>query len=231
MTVTELMISLLISSFIILAAATHYTITYRTTLIAQKTSARADQFTRIETVVSSAIREAGLLYSVDNLLAHLEDTADMSGDDLFAYTKNVHTESNCLIVKIGTSSSAYQQLGFRLNSGVIETLSGNGLSCSSGSWEPITTSATVSFEVFSVSESGSASYYDADDPDESSLTYNDCFSTPRTRNCAVTQLWQVTLCALAPDASGGTCDDTTTAYYSSLLVAPRNPVLTGATSN
>jgi len=231
MTVTELMISLLISSFIILAAATHYTITYRTTVLAQKTSTRADQFTHVEAVVSSAIREAGFLYSTENLITHLTETADRSSSALETYAKNVHFESNCLLVKIGTSSNAYHQLGFKLNNGVIETHSGNNLECSSGSWAPITTSTTLSFETFSVSQSGSASYYNADDPNESALTYDDCFSSPRTANCAVTHLWQVTLCALAPDANSGTCNDTTTAYFSSLLVAPRNPVLTGATSN
>lgn len=231
MTLAELMISLVVSSFIVLAAATHYTITYRTTLLAQKTSARTGQFTHVEQVISSAVREAGFLYSMGNLIDHLTDTADMSSTTLEAYVKNVHTESNCLLVKIGTDSTPYRQLGFKLNNGVIETLSGTSLSCSSGSWAPISVSTTLSFETFSVSTSGSPSYYNADDPNESSLTYPDCFGVTRSANCAVTQLWEVTLCALPPDSSGGTCDDTTTPYYSSILVSPRNPVLTGATSN
>ena len=231
MTLAELMISLVVSSFIILAAGTHYTITYRTTLLAQKTSARTEQFTNVEQVISSAVREAGFLYSMDNLIDHLTDTADMSSTTLETHVKNVHTESNCLLVKIGTDSTPYRQVGFKLNSGVIETLSGSSLSCSSGSWAPISVSTTLSFETFSVSASGSPSYYNADDPNESSLTYNDCFGGTRSTNCAVTQLWEVTLCALPPDSSGETCNDTTTPYYSSLLVAPRNPVLTGATSN
>ncbi|MDB2660796.1 prepilin-type N-terminal cleavage/methylation domain-containing protein [Luminiphilus sp.] len=231
MSLAELMISLVVSSFIVLAAATHYTITYRTTLLAQKTSARTDQFTHVEHVISSALREAGFLYSMDNLILHLTDTADMSGSTLETYVKNLHTESNCILVTIGTDSTPYQQLGFKLNNGVIETLSGSSLSCSSGSWAPISASTTLSFETFSVSVSGSPSYYNADDPDESSLTYNDCFGGTRSTNCAVTQLWDVTLCALPPDSSGGTCNDLTTPYYSSLLIAPRNPILTGATSN
>ncbi|MDA8590416.1 prepilin-type N-terminal cleavage/methylation domain-containing protein [Luminiphilus sp.] len=231
MSLAELMISLVVSSFIVLAAATHYTITYRTTLLAQKTTARADQFTHAEYVISSAVRQAGFLYSMDNLISHLTDTADMSGSTLEAYVKNIHTESNCLLVKIGSDSTPYQQLGFKLNNGVIETLLGSSLSCSSGSWAPISASTTLSFETFSVSVSGSPSYYNADDPNESSLTYDNCFGSTRTANCAVTELWKITLCALPPDASGGTCDDTTTPYYSSILVAPRNPVLTGATSN
>lgn len=232
MTLAELMISLVVSSFIVLAAATHYTITYRTTLLAQKTSARTGQFTHVETVISSAIREAGFLYSMDNLISHLTDTADLSGDDLADFAKNVHTESNCLIVKIGTENTRYRQLGFKLtNGGVIETLSGEGLSCDSDSWAPISASTTLSFETFSVSTSGDTTYYNADDPNESTLTENDCFGGTRSANCAVNQLWAVTLCALPPDASGGECSDSTTPYYSSLLVAPRNPVLTGATSN
>ncbi|MDB2378812.1 prepilin-type N-terminal cleavage/methylation domain-containing protein [Luminiphilus sp.] len=231
MSLAELMISLVVSSFIVLAAVTHYTITYRTTLLAQKTTARADQFTHAEYVISSAVRQAGFLYSMDNLISHLTDTADMSGSTLEAYVKNIHTESNCLLVKIGSDSTPYQQLGFKLNNGVIETLLGSSLSCSSGSWAPISASTTLSFETFSVSVSGSPSYYNADDPNESSLTYDNCFGSTRTANCAVTELWKITLCALPPDASGGTCDDTTTPYYSSILVAPRNPVLTGATSN
>ena len=236
MTLAELMISLVVSSFIVLAAATHYTITYRTTLLAQKTSARTGQFTHVETVISSAIREAGFLYSMDNLINHLTNTAPLSGSQFAEDVANVHTESNCLIVKIGTEDTPYRQLGFKLTNGVIETLSGEGLSCSSGSWAPISTSTTLSFETFSVSTSGGTTYYNADDPDDDpneppSLTYNDCFGGTRSANCAATQLWEVTLCALPPDASGGTCNDTTTPYYSSLLVAPRNPVLTGATSN
>ena len=231
MTLAELMISLVVSSFIVLAAATHYTITYRTTLLAQKTTARADQFTHAEYVISSAVRQAGFLYSMDNLISHLTDTADMSGSTLEDYVKNIHTESNCLLVTIGSDSTPYQQLGFKLTNGEMETTSGNSLSCSSGNWVPFTTSTTLSFETFSVSASGSPSYYNADDPNESTLIYDDCFSSTRTANCAVTQLWQITLCALPPDASGGTCDDTTTPYYSSILVAPRNPALTGATSN
>jgi prepilin-type N-terminal cleavage/methylation domain-containing protein len=231
MTLAELMISLVVSSFIVLAAATHYTITYRTTLLAQKTTARADQFTHAEYVISSAVRQAGFLYSMDNLISHLTDTADMSGSTLETYVKNIHTESNCLLVKIGSDSTPYQQLGFKLNNGEMETTSGNNLSCSSGNWVSFTTSTTLSFETFSVSASGSSSYYNADDPNESSLTYDNCFGSTRTANCAVTELWQITLCALPPDASGGTCDDTTTPYFSSILVAPRNPVLTGATSN
>ena len=232
MTLAELMISLVVSSFIVLAAATHYTITYRTTLLAQKTSARTGQFTHVETVISSAIREAGFLYSMDNLISHLTDTADMSGSALEVYVKNVHTESNCLIVKIVTENTRYRQLGFKLtNGGVIETLSGEGLSCDSDSWAPISASTTLSFETFSVSTSGDTTYYNADDPNESTLTENDCFGGTRSANCAVNQLWAVTLCALPPDASGGECSDSTTPYYSSLLVAPRNPVLTGATSN
>ena len=168
---------------------------------------------------------------MDNLISHLTETADMSSTTLETYVNNVHTESNCLLVKIGTDSTPYHQLGFKLNNGVIETLSGSSLSCSSGSWAPISVSTTLSFETFSVSTSGSPSYYNADDPDESSLTYNDCFGGTRSANCAVTQLWEVTLCALPPESSGGTCNDTTTPYYSSLLVSPRNPELTGATSN
>jgi len=231
MSLAELMISLVVSSFIVLAAVTHYTITYRTTLLAQKTTARADQFTHAEYVISSAVRQAGFLYSMDNLISHLTDTADMSGSTLEAYVKNIHTESNCLLVKIGSDSTPYQQLGFKLNNGEMETSSGNNLSCSSGNWVPFTNGTTLSFETLAVSASGSPSYYNADDPNEPILTYENCFGATRTANCAVTQLWQVTLCALPPDASGGTCDDTTTPYYSSILVAPRNPVLTGATSN
>lgn len=231
MTLAELMISLVVSSFIVLAAATHYTITYRTTLLAQKTTARADQFTHAEYVISSAVRQAGFLYSMDNLISHLTDTADMSGSTLETYVKNIHTESNCLLVKIGSDSTPYQQLGFKLNNGGLETTSGNNLSCTSGNWLPFTTSTILSFETFSVSPSGSPSYYNADDPNESALTYDNCFGSTRNANCAVTKLWQITLCALPPDASGGTCDDTTTPYYSSILMAPRNPVLTGATSN
>ena len=236
MTLAELMISLVVSSFIVLAAATHYTITYRTTLLAQKTSARTEQFTNVEQVISSAVREAGFLYSMDNLIDHLTDTADMSGTDLVTYVENVHTEANCLLVKIGTDTTPYRQVGFKLNSGVIETLSGSELSCSRGSWAPISVSTTLSFETFSVSASGDPSYYNADDPNdddpnESSFDYDDCFGGTRSTNCAVTQLWEVTLCALPPDSSAETCSDETTPYYSSLLVAPRNPVLTGATSN
>ena len=231
MTLAELMISLAVSSFIVLAAATHYTITYRTTVLTQKTSARVDQFTHVETVVSAAIREAGFLNSMDNLISHLTDTASMSSSALETYVENVHTESNCVLVKIGTSSTPYQQLGFKLNNGVVQTLSGSSLDCSSGSWSDITSSTTLSFETFDVSQSGSTTYYNADDPNESSLTYNDCFGSTRSANCAATKLWQFTLCALPPDASGGTCNDTTSAYYSVVLVAPRNPVLTGATSN
>jgi prepilin-type N-terminal cleavage/methylation domain-containing protein len=231
MSLAELMISLVVSSFIVLAAATHYTITYRTTLLAQKTTARADQFTHAEYVISSAVRQAGFLYSMDNLISHLTYTADMSGSTLETYVKNIHTESNCLLVKIGSDSTPYQQLGFRLNNGAMET--GNNPSCSvDDDWVPFTTSTTLSFETFSVSASGSSSCYNADDPNESRfLDCTPCFGSTRTANCAVTELWQITLCALPPDASGGTCDDTTTPYYSSLLVAPRNPVLTGATSN
>lgn len=231
MTLAELMISLVVSSFIVLAAATHYTITYRTTLLAQKTSARTEQFTNVEQVISSAVREAGFLYSMEHLINHLTETADKSSDNLVTYVENVHTEANCLLVKIGTDTTPYRQVGFKLNSGVIETLSGVELSCSSDGWAPISVSTTLSFETFSVSASGDPSYYNADDPNESSLTYNDCFGGTRSTNCAVTQLWEVTLCALPPDSSSETCDDTTTPYYSSLLVAPRNPVLTGATSN
>ena len=232
MTLAELMISLVISSFIVLAAATHYTITYRTTLLAQKTTARADQFTHAEYVISSAVRQAGFLYSMDNLISHLTDTADMSDSALETYVKNIHTESNCLLVKIGSDSTPYQQLGFKLNNGAMETTSGTSLSCNSGNWLPFTNPAALNFETFSVSPSGSPSYYSADDPDdESSLSFDNCFGSTRTANCAVTELWQITLCALSPDASGGTCNDTTTPYYSSILVAPRNPVLTGARSN
>lgn len=231
MTLAELMISLTISSFIVLAAATHYTITYRTTVLTQKTTARLSEFTRVEAVISSAVREAGYLNSMDNLIAHLTYTADLSGSSLETYVKNVHTESDCVLVKIGTSSVPYQQLGFRLDNGVIQTLSGTSLDCSAGSWADISSSSTLSFETLDVTQSGSTTYYNADDPDESSLTYSQCFDSSRAANCAATKLWQVTLCALPPDASGGPCNDTTTSYYSVALIAPRNPVLTGATSN
>jgi prepilin-type N-terminal cleavage/methylation domain-containing protein len=233
MTLAELMISLAVSSFIVLAAATHYTITYRTTILTQKTSARTSEYGRVESVVSAAIRESGFLYSMENLIAHLTYTADLNGSTLETYVQNVYIESNCVLVKIGTSSTPYRQLGFRLENGVIQTSSGSGLDCSSGSWTAITSSTTLSYETFAVSQSGSTSYYNADDPDESSpsLTYNQCFDSTRAANCAATKLWLLSLCALPPDSSAVTCDDTTTSHYSALLIAPRNPVLTGATSN
>ena len=232
LTIVELMISLLVSSFIVLAASTHYTITYRATLQAQKTAEMMEQFTHVEQAITSAIRQSGFLYSFNNLILHLStETAALSSTDLESYAATIFTSSNCVIVKLGTEDAPYAQLGFKLASNTIQTLSGSNLGCESGAWAEITKSSVLSFETLSVQKSGVPRYYDLDNPDAPDLDYDRCFGTPRSNNCAVSELWELTLCALPPNLAGGTCSDATSAYYSSVLIAPRNPVMTGATSN
>ena len=55
LSLTELMVSLAVSSFVVLAGVTHYTITYRTTITAQTSALRTQQFTTTEHIISAVM--------------------------------------------------------------------------------------------------------------------------------------------------------------------------------
>ena len=78
LSLTELMVSLAVSSFVVLAAVTHYTITYRTTITAQTSALRTQQFTTTEHIISAALRESGYLGSLSNVTTHLTTTGGYS---------------------------------------------------------------------------------------------------------------------------------------------------------
>ncbi|MDB2511382.1 prepilin-type N-terminal cleavage/methylation domain-containing protein [Luminiphilus sp.] len=239
----ELMVSLVVSSFIVLAAATHYTITYRTTLNAQKTALRTQQFTTTEHIVSSALRESGYLGSLLNVTGHLTTTGgydDTSSPTAQAFAAAVHPDSsnNCVIIEIGTATGAdpsnidevYYQYGFRIDNNVVQTSRrNNSLACDSGTWADITMSEVLEFKSLQVTQNGSDAFVNADSPTLSALPAADCYNSNRANNCLIEQLWQLELCALPPDSDAVVCDDTTTAYFSEILVTPRNPLMTGAT--
>lgn len=241
LSLTELMISLVVSSFIVLAAATHYTITYRASLSAQVSSARTDQFTRVEFLLTSAIREAGFLDSLANVTNRLERTADYNSSPTQSARADAATikpseDGNCVIVESATDSNPVYEYGFRINEGVVQSASGDEVDCNGDGWSPLTTIDTLRFIHLEVTPGGDDEYINADDPDPdpdlgTPLEEDDCFGDERENNCMINQLWQLTLCALPPEGStaDSACDDDETSYYSQTLIAPRNPLLTGAT--
>ena len=99
------------SSLIVPAAATHYTITYWTTINAQNSALRTEQFTKTEHVISSAIRESGYLGSLSNVTTHLTTTGgynNTSTPTAETYTAAVfpNTSLNCFIPVIGTATGS-----------------------------------------------------------------------------------------------------------------------------
>ena len=245
LTLAELMVSLAVSSFIVLAAATHYTITYRTTLNAQTSALRTQQFVTTEHIVSSAIRESGYLGSLSNVTTHLTTTGGYTNTSspttAAAYAAAVHpnTSVNCFIVEIGTATGddpstineAYYQYGFRINADTVQSKRGTSVACDDddSTWSDLTVSDVLAFKSLKVTQDGSDAFVNADSPTLSALTEADCYNSSRSNNCLIEQLWQLELCALPPSSSATTCDDTTSAYFSQTLVTPRNPLLTGAT--
>ena len=237
---TELMVSLVVSSFIVLAAATHYTITYRTTLNAQKSALRTQQFTTIEHIVSSALRESGYLGSLSNITDHLTTTGgydDTTNPTAQAFAAAVHPDSlnNCVIIEIADPSNideVYYQYGFRIDNNVVQTKRGtDDVRCNDtdDTWADITMSEVLEFKSLQVTQNGSDAFVNADSPTPEALSAEACYGANRTNNCLIEQLWQLELCALPPDSDAVVCDDTTTAYFSEILVTPRNPLMTGAT--
>ena len=237
LSLAELMISLVVSSFIVLAAATHYTITYRASLSAQLSSARTDQFTRIEFLLTSAIREAGFLDSLANVTNRLETTADYNPSTTPSAVADAATikpseNDNCVIIESATDSNPVYEYGFRINGGVVQSASGDEVKCDEGTWSPLTTIESLRFIDLKVTPGGDDEYINADSPVLAPLQdSNECFGDERENNCMVNQLWQLTLCALPPEGStvNPSCNDDVTSYYSQTLIAPRNPLLTGAT--
>lgn len=239
---TELMVSLAVSSFIVLAAATHYTITYRTTINAQNSALRTEQFTKTEHVISSAIRESGYLGSLSNVTTHLTTTGgynNTSAPTAEAYAAAVfpNTSLNCVILEIGTATGSdpsdinevYYQYGFRIQSDIVQTSRGVSVACDSGTWSDLTVSDILEFQSLKVTQDGNDAFVNADSPTLSALTEAECYNSSRANNCLIEQLWQLELCALPPGSDAVVCDDTTSAYFSEILVTPRNPLLTGAT--
>lgn len=242
LSLTELIVSLAVSSFIVLAAATHYTITYRTTLNAQTSALRTQQFATTEHILSSAIRESGYLGSLSNVTTHLTTTggySNSSSPTAAAYAAAVHpdTSLDCVIVEIGTATGAdpstineaYYQYGFRISNDTVQSTRGTSVACNTGTWSDLTVSDVLAFKSLKVTQDGSDAFVNADSPTLSALTEADCYNSSRANNCLIEQLWQLELCALPPSSSAATCDDTTSAYFSQTLVTPRNPLLTGAT--
>lgn len=242
LSLTELMVSLAVSSFIVLAAATHYTITYRTTISAQSSALRTEQFVTTEHVISSAIRESGFIGSLSNITTHLTTTggySNTSSPTAEAFAAAVHPDPslNCVILEIGTATGAdpsainevYYQYGFRINSATVQTSRGTTLACDSGTWSDLTVSEVLAFQSLKVTQEGEDAFVNADSPTLTSLTEADCYNAGRANNCIIEQLWQLELCALPPSSGAVTCDDTTSAYFSQVLITPRNPLMTGAT--
>ena len=242
LTLTELMVSLAVSSFIVLAAATHYTITYRTTISAQNSALRTEQFTKTEHVISSAIRESGYLGSLSNVTTHLTTTGgynNTSSPTAKAHAKTVHpdTEDNCVVIEIGTATEtgssvidqAYYLYGFRIDGDTVQSSRGTSVACNSGTWSDLTVSDVLEFKSLKVTQDGDDAFVNADSPTLATLNGDDCYGSPRANNCLIEQLWQLELCALPPDSDDTTCDDTTSAYFSQVLITPRNPLMTGAT--
>ncbi|MDG1507309.1 MAG: hypothetical protein P8Q28_05820 [Luminiphilus sp.] len=238
----ELMVSLVVSSFIVLAAITHYTITYRTTISAQNTALRTQQFTTIEHIVSSAIRESGYLGSLSNITTHLTTTGGYSNTssptaEEHADTVHPDTLNNCVVIEIGTATGtdssvineAYYLYGFRIDGDTVQSSRGTSVACNSGTWSDLTVSDVLEFKSLKVTQDGNDAFVNADSPTLSALTAEDCYNSSRTNNCLIEQLWQLELCALPPSSGTVTCDDSTSAYFSQLLITPRNPLMTGAT--
>ena len=242
LSLTELMVSLAVSSFIVLAAATHYTITYRTTINAQNSALRTEQFVTTEYVISSAMRESGYLGSLSNITTHLTTTGGYSNTssptaEAFAAAVHPYPSLNCVILEIGTATGAdlsvihdvYDQYGFRIQSDVVQSSRGTSVACDSGTWSDLTVSDVLAFQSLQVIQDGSDAFVNADSPTLTSLTEADCYNASRANNCIIEQLWQLELCALPPSSGAVTCDDTTSAYFSQVLITPRNPLMTGAT--
>ena len=239
---TELMVSLVVSSFIILAAATHYTITYRTTITAQTSALRTQQFTTAEHIISAAMRESGYLGSLSNVTTHLTTTGDYTNTSIptaQAHAAAVFSEPslNCVILEIGTATGAdtsvineaYYQYGFRIDDERVQSSRGTNVACNSGTWSDLTVPGVLEFTSLKVTQEGEDAFVNADSPTLAALTEAECYNSNRTNNCLIEQLWQLELCALPPSSDSATCDDTTSAYFSQILVTPRNPLMTGAT--
>ena len=237
LSLTELMVSLAVSSFVVLAAATHYTITYRTTITAQTSALRTQQFTTTAHIIVAAMRESGYLGSLLNITNHLTTTGGDSSPSAFAAAVHPDPSNNCVILEIGTATGldpsvineAYYQYGFRIDSETVQTSSGTTMACDSGTWSDLTVPDGLAFQSLKVPQEGEDAFINADSPTLTSLTEADCYGSSRANNCLIEQLWQLELCALPPSSGAVTCDDTTSAYFSQVLITPRNPLMTGAT--
>ena len=103
------------------------------------------------------------------------------------------------------------------------------MACNSGTWSDLTVPGVLEFKSLKVTQEGEDAFVNADSPTLAALTEAECYNSNRTNNCLIEQLWQLELCALPPSSDSATCDDTTSAYFSQILVTPRNPLMTGAT--
>jgi|GEM_PF-5482827 prepilin-type N-terminal cleavage/methylation domain-containing protein len=224
-TLVELMISLAIGSFVALSAVTYFMITFQASFNTQTRAARTTEFTRTEFVISSAIRRAGFLSSTGNMISHLQATGD---DNTF--TDVISTSTDCAILNFGTDTDPDKQVGFKRENDVMKTLigaEGEVLACNSGSWLPITSTNALFYKTFSITD-GDTRYYNADDPNLAILSPAACTGSSRTTNCLITKIWTLELCALPTDAAS--CSDEAGSYYTSITIAPRNPILLGAWS-
>lgn len=222
LTLTELMVSLVISSFIVLAAGTYYVITHRMSINQLSKANQATQFLRVKSATVGAIRRAGNKNSLSNVLDHMSGTEGSVGEDLLPA---VAIDGSCAVTTHASPTEVYEQQAFKLlDNGEIGVRTGQNLSCSDGTWSSITQADELKFHVFNF-ELVEESKFNADLASNTADSSLDCSSESREQNCLIRQLWRVTLCA-SPDSAmdAQSCDDTTP-FFSDTLVTPRNPIL------
>lgn len=226
LTLTELMVSLVISSFIVLAAGTFYVTTHRASLDQLSKADQVTQFFRAEKAVVGAIRRAGYKSSLSTVLEHLSGTEGSVGQDLLPAIA-APGDGSCVITTHASPTEVYQQQAFKLlDNGEIGVNIGLDLSCSDETWSSITDANKLEFHVLSV-VLVEESKFNADTAANNADPSLDCTTENRGQNCLIRQLWRVTLCASADPAiaiNSGLCDETTP-FYSDTLVTPRNPIL------
>ena len=222
LTLTELMVSLVISSFIVLAAGSYYAITHRASINQLSKADQVTQFLRVETATVGAIRRAGFKDSLSSVLEHMSGTEGSVGEDLLP---PVASDGSCIVTTHASPTEVYQQQAFKLlDNGDIGVRTGTNLSCTDSSWSPITDADKLKFYVFNF-ELVEESKFNADLASNTADSGLDCSSESREQNCLIRQLWRVTLCASADPAMNTESCDETTPFFSDTLVTPRNPIL------